>query len=411
MTTRAYLRNFQNKLQLKAEMERIGVDLAGLDIMAPKGIHHTVILKDVDPRAANIIKQEFLSKGGEAALAYHCLSNMDKCSDMVLMATERQYRIIIQKFRKQPFGLAGLATELEMILDNLSISRKFEIPCGASTLNIGPRTLIMGILNVTPDSFSDGGRFLNLNKAVAQGIKMADDGADIIDIGGESTRPGSARISVDEELKRVIPAIEALSRKVKVPISIDTSKPEVAWAAIEAGACMINDVTGLSDPKMIKLAVEKNVPVVIMHMLGHPGTMQKDPQYVDVVDDIIEFFRERVVMLEEHGIRREQIIIDPGIGFGKTLEHNLEILRRLGEFRVLGLPILVGSSRKSFIGKLQGTGTETGQGTGMGADERLEGSLATAVISAHKGANIVRVHDVRETKQALLVSDAISKQS
>ncbi len=296
MTTRAYLRNFHTKLQIKAQMKTIGVDPAGLDIMAPKGIHHTMILKDVDPRAANIIKQEFLSKGAEAALAYHCLSDLDKCSDMVLMATERQYRIIIQKFQKQPFGLAGLAAELEQILDNLSISRGFEISCGDRILKTGSRTLIMGILNVTPDSFSDG--YPDLEGAVAHGIKMAEGGAGIIDIGGESTRPGSVSVSIDEELDRVIPVIKALAEKIDIPISIDTSKPEVARAAIEAGASMINDVTGLSDLEMVKLVVEKKVPVVIMHMLEDPGTMQEDPQYDDVVDDIIEFFRERVAMAE-----------------------------------------------------------------------------------------------------------------
>ena len=395
MTARAYLRNFQTKGQIKAEMQRIGVDPEGLDIMAPKGIHHTILLKEVNSRAANIIKQEFLSKDGEAALAYHCLSDLDKCSDMILMATERQYRAIIRKFRKQPFGLAGLAVELELILNNLSISREIEIQCGGKTLNADARTLIMGILNVTPDSFSDG--YSDLEGAVAHGVRMAEEGADIIDVGGESTRPGSTPVSLDEELSRVIPVIESLAKKIDIPISIDTSKPEVARAAIEAGATMINDVTGLSNPDMASLTAEKKVPVIIMHMQGDPGTMQSNPQYDDVVDDIIEFFRNRMIMAEEHGLERNQIIIDPGIGFGKTLEHNLEILRRLGELRVLGLPILVGTSRKSFIGKLQGTEV----------DERLEGSLAASVISAQKGAHIVRVHDVREIRKALLVSDAI----
>ena len=395
MTARAYLRNFQTKSQIKAEMQRIGVDPEGLEIMAPKGVHHTILLKEVNSRAANIIKQEFLSKDGEAALAYHCLSDLDKCSDMILMATERQYRAIIRKFRKQPFGLAGLATELELILNNLSISREIEIQCVGKTLNADGHTLIMGILNVTPDSFSDGNS--DLEVAVAHGVRMAEEGADIIDVGGESTRPGSAPVSLDEELSRVIPVIESLAKKIDIPISIDTSKPEVARAAIEAGATMINDVTGLSNPDMASLAAEKKVPVIIMHMQGDPGTMQSNPQYDDVVDDIIEFFRNRMIMAEEHGLERNQIIIDPGFGFGKTLEHNLEILRRLGELRILGLPILAGTSRKSFIGKLQGTEV----------DERLEGSLAASVISAQKGAHIVRVHDVREIRKALLVSDAI----
>ena len=227
---------------------------------------------------------------------------------------------------------------------------------------------------------------------------MAETGADIIDVGGESTRPGSAPVSAEEEIERVVPVIKELRSKINIPISIDTSKPEVARAALEAGAGIINDVTGLADDNMARLAAEKGVPVIIMHMQGNPRTMQDEPDYDDVVDDIIDYFKERIAIAEEHGMARPSIIIDPGIGFGKTLEHNLEIIRRLAEFKILGLPIMVGPSRKSFIGKIQGAN----------ADGRLEGSLAAAIVSAMKGADIVRVHDVKETRLALQIADAIS---
>ncbi len=397
MTSRVYVRNFDDPRQIEAEMNRIGVDIGGVDVMVPKGRFFTFILRDIDPRAANIIKQEFLSKGGEAALAYHCLSDLDKCSDMLLMATEKQYNIIISKFQKQPFGLKDIAVQLETAMANLDCPRDFSISCGNKIFKIGGHTWIMGVLNVTPDSFSDGGKFSNVEEAVAHGMRMAEEGADIIDIGGESTRPGSASISVDEELGRVIPVIEELVKITEIPISIDTSKPEVAEAGIDAGASMINDITGLADERMMKLAAERDVPVVIMHMSGTPTDMQKDPNYDDVVYDIIDIFMERVARAVEQGVSRNNIIIDPGIGFGKTLDHNLQILKRLSEFKILGLPILVGASRKSFIGKLQGTDE----------DERLEGSVAAAIISAMNGADIVRVHDVKETKMALLVGDAI----
>ncbi len=397
MTSRVYVRNFDNPRQIEAEMKRIGVDVGGLDVMVPKGRFFTFVLRDIDPRAANIIKQEFLSKGGEAALAYHCLSDLGKCSDMLLMATEKQYSFIISKFQKQPFGLKDIAVHIETALANIDCPGGSAISCDDKIFKLEGQTWIMGILNVTPDSFSDGGQFSSIGEAVGCAIRMAEEGADMIDIGGESTRPGSAPITIEEELSRVIPVIEGLVKIINVPISIDTSKPEVAKAALDAGASMINDVTGLADDRMIKLAVERNVPVIIMHMSGTPDNMQDEPIYDDVVFDIIDFFRQRIAKAMDQGISKDNIIIDPGIGFGKTLDHNLLILKRLSEFKMLGLPILVGASRKSFIGKLQGTDE----------DERLEGSVAAAVISAMNGADIIRVHDVKETKLALLIGDAI----
>jgi dihydropteroate synthase len=256
----------------------------------------------------------------------------------------------------------------------------------------------MGVLNVTPDSFSDGGNFFDTESAVAHARQMAEDGADCIDVGGESTRPGSDPVSEEEELRRVIPVIEGLKGDITIPISIDTYKPRVAREALQAGASIINDVTGLTNPEMLAVAADAHVPVVVMHMQGQPKTMQENPVYGDVVADIMSFFRERIAHAKDAGVG--DLILDPGIGFGKTLEHNLTILKRLGEFSTLGFPILVGASRKSFIGTLTGN---------LPASERLEGTLAASVIAVAYGASWVRVHDVKAHARALAVADAITR--
>jgi len=256
------------------------------------------------------------------------------------------------------------------------------------------KTKIMGILNVTPDSFSDGGLFVDVNKAVEHAKQMIKDGADIIDVGGESSRPGSDPITIEEELKRVKPVIDQL-KEIDVPISIDTYKPEVAEECIKAGASIINDITGLGSDKMIEVAVKYKVPVIIMHMLGNPKTMQQEIFYNDIIEDIKNFLKEKVGIARKAGIKG--ILIDPGIGFGKTTEHNLLILKKLGEFKSLGCPISVGPSRKSFIGNI----------TGLPVDERVEGTIAAVTIAIMNGADIVRVHDVKECKRAIQIADAI----
>src|SRR3954451_7832433 len=255
----------------------------------------------------------------------------------------------------------------------------------------------MGIVNVTPDSFSDGGEFLDPERAISHGRELADEGADILDIGGESTRPGAEAVDAGAELLRVQPVIEALAPEAG-PISIDTSKAVVAEAALDAGATMVNDVTALrSDPDLAAVCAETGCEVVLMHMLGDPRTMQDNPVYEDVVDDVKAFLSERIEFATARGVGEERIWIDPGIGFGKTVDHNLELLRRLGEFRDLGRPIVVGTSRKSFIGQI----------TGREVDDRLGGTLATNVLAVRAGADMIRVHDVSETRQALKVADAI----
>jgi dihydropteroate synthase len=266
---------------------------------------------------------------------------------------------------------------------------------------LGSRTLIMGVLNVTPDSFSDGGRYTSVEAAAAHASRLAEEGADIIDIGGESTRPGADPVSLEEELRRVIPVVEAVRAELpEICISVDTYKAKVAEEALRAGADMINDVSALRfDPDMVRVAAEAGAPIVLMHMLGTPKTMQQDPTYDDVVGEISAFLGERISWAVSQGIERERIIIDPGIGFGKRPEHNTEILRRLGELKALGRPILLGTSRKSFLGAL----------TKRPVEERLEETIASVVIGALHGADIVRVHDVGAVKYALTVADAIRR--
>lgn len=259
------------------------------------------------------------------------------------------------------------------------------------------RAKVMGVVNVTPDSFSDGGEFLDPERAIARGRELAAEGADILDIGGESTRPGAHAVDAGEELVRVRPVVEALAPAV-IPISIDTSKAVVAEAALDAGASMVNDVTALrSDPELAEVCAEAGCGVVLMHMLGDPRTMQENPVYDDVVDDIKAFLSERIEYAVSQGIAEERIWVDPGIGFGKTIEHNLELHRRLGEFAELGRPIAFGSSRKSFIGKL--TGTEV--------DQRLGGTIASNVVAFANGARMLRVHDAAPMREALTVAEAI----
>jgi dihydropteroate synthase len=259
------------------------------------------------------------------------------------------------------------------------------------------KPVIMGILNVTPDSFSDGGHFFSQQDALRQAMRMIADGADIIDVGGESTRPGAQPVSVAEELERVVPIIELIRNETDTPVSVDTSKAEVMKAAVAAGASMINDVAALAEEGALSMAAELQVPVCLMHMQGKPRTMQKAPQYNDgVVSEVKRFLAERVGMAVDAGISGSSLIIDPGFGFGKTLQHNYELLNRLSELQSLGLPILVGISRKSMIGNLLNAGME----------ERLPGSLAAAVLAMERGASIFRVHDVAETRQALTVVSA-----
>jgi len=284
--------------------------------------------------------------------------------------------------------------EISQALNSYHGAGGIDVPLPAGRLS-SDGTMIMGVLNVTPNSFSDGGKFANKDEAVRQAFKMADEGAGVIDIGGESTRPYSKEVRPEEELSRVEPVLRELVPGLNVPISIDTRHPKVAERAMSLGASIINDVSGLSDARMVEVAVKSGAAVVAMHMQGDPTTMQVSPYYEDVVGDICLFLKKRMDAAAERGLDGSRIILDPGMGFGKTTEHNLEILRRLREFRCLGRPLLVGSSRKAFVRKLSG---ENGL---------LEGSISAAVLAAWNGASIVRVHDVAETKAAMRLADAV----
>jgi dihydropteroate synthase len=282
---------------------------------------------------------------------------------------------------------------------NAFVSRRgWMLPTRSGEVDMKRRTALMGVLNVTPDSFSDGGNYLDADKAIAHGLELVAHGADIVDIGGESSRPGAAPVSAREEMERVLPVLRALRRAVSIPISIDTYKAQVARAALDEGADIVNDISALrSDPGMVSLVVAEKAPVVLMHMQGSPRTMQVSPHYENVVEEVKTFLLERVRYAVEAGGEPARILIDPGIGFGKSLGHNLALLRDLPALASLGHPLLVGPSRKTFIGKVLGVGPE----------DRLEGTLAAVAAAVLGGANMIRVHDVKEARRAVQIADAL----
>jgi dihydropteroate synthase len=386
-------------------MQDIKVDNYGIKIMVPKGITHLVRLSSLSCIAANILKQEMLSLGGDVAVARDTLTGRIKKTDCLLMGSLSQFNRLNQKLDKQPFGLNRLSAELSVLLTNYQ-RNNFSIDLGRYKLNLNRHACIMGILNLTPDSFSGDGlyrpqcslnRIMLLSNILRRAEQMVKDGADVLDLGGESTRPGARAVSLKDELERTIPVIKLLSKKINVPISIDTRKPEVARQALDNGVSIVNDITGLKSREMLRVAAKYKAAVVVMHMQGGPRTMQKNPSYDSLIDEIIEYLNKAICRALDAGIDKGKIIVDPGIGFGKTLEHNLEILNRLKEFKALGKPILVGPSRKSFIGKILNVDP------GM----RISGTISSCVLALKNGANLVRVHDVLEVKQALMVGEAI----
>lgn len=386
--------------EIRREIQRIGATIYGTRIMTPKGLHYLVRVEGIRTPAANIMKQEMLSLGGEVATARETLTLEMERTTVLVMGTKKQLEEFLKKLSIQPFGLKRASEEIRRAIDNYEFEGRRCIDCAGREITLGQRTLIMGVLNVTPDSFSDGGRFFKLDDAVAHAERMAEDGADIIDVGGESSRPGADPVDEEEEKRRVIPVIKEISRRIDLPISIDTYKPSVAEEAIDSGASIINDITALRDPEMVDLAARGKVGVVLMHMKGTPKTMQVSPEYDDLISEIYSFLDERIEVALQGGVDRDRIMIDPGIGFGKRYEDNLEILRRLREFKSLGCPILIGTSRKSFIGKTLGD---------LPVEERLEGTAATVAISIANGADVVRVHDVKQMKRVAAMTDAICR--
>jgi dihydropteroate synthase len=315
----------------RKELEKIGVDSYGIRLMTPKALFFAVKLEKIRPQAANILKQEALSLGAEAAISRRVIDLKIEKSDALLIGTEKQYRLLVKKLKKQPFNLAEIAEELKNLLANFK-RKRWKIECGKYTLRLGRKTLIIGILNVTPDSFADGGRYDTLDSAFLQAERIAEEGADVIDVGGESTRPGAGPVPLKEELRRTIPVIKRLVKRINLPISIDTYKSRVAREALDSGASLVNDISALRlDEGMSQVVSKYKAPLILMHMQGRPRNMQKNPKYGDVVGEIISFLRERIAFAKEKGIDGERIIIDPGIGFGKKTKHNLEILNKLSE--------------------------------------------------------------------------------
>lgn len=381
--------------EITEEMRRVGVSEEGIERLLPKASSLLVKITNVPYPLANIIKQEMLSLGGDCAVSRETVKGGEGTTSCLIMATEKQFLSLLSYLGEQPFSLAKeIASRMKEVWRNFK-KQRWTIPCPRHPLIIEKRALIMGILNITPDSFYDGGRFLEVERALSRAEEMVEEGADIIDVGGESTRPGAMPVSLEEEAGRVLPVIRELAKRISVPICVDTYKAEVARRAIEEGAEMVNDISAMRfDPEMTEVVREKKVPIVLMHMKGTPKDMQDNPYYEDVMEEIYEFLQGRVEEAVKQGIDKEQIIIDPGIGFGKRLVDNLEIIRRLEEFKGLGAPILVGPSRKRFIGEILG---------GLPPEERLEGTLGVVAICALKGANIIRVHDIKEARRVVEV--------
>ena len=379
------------------EILSIGSDRVGVELMSPKAVNQAIKLKGISPTAANIIKQEMLSFGAEAATAYGAINHSVGETDLLVFGTLRQFELLVDKLKLHQFGLPRLAEGIELMIRRYG-STPDPLRVKDRVLDFGHRTYIMGVLNVTPDSFSDGDKFMDADRAAAHARQMLADGADIVDVGGESTRPGSSPVPAEEEKKRVLPVIERLAGEADAIVSVDTTKAEVAEAAIRAGASMVNDVSGLRfDPAMADLIADRGVPVCIMHIQGTPKNMQRRPVYRDLMGEIIDYLEEGLAIAEKAGILHEKIIVDPGIGFGKTAEHNLEILKRLKELKVLGRPIFVGTSRKSLIGNV----------LNLPVEERLEGTAATVAVSIANGADMIRVHDVKSMARVARMTDAI----
>lgn len=380
----------------RSEMERIGVDPAGIRIMTPKQFHYNLKIEGLTPAQANIIKQDMLSIGGEAAVAKGAASCSVDSSGAILSGTLKQFNILTEKLMRQSLGLSRAAGAIDDVIANIR-KEDFIFKSRTREWSLGKRTIIMGILNVTPDSFSDGGKFFDKGMAIERAFEMIEEGADWIDIGGESTRPGAKPVTATDEIKRVVPVIEALATK-GATVSVDTTKVDVAKAAIEAGAEIVNDVSALTmDKDMAAVCASMGAPVILMHMRGTPATMQLDTAYKDLIGEVYDYLAERVEAAVSAGIGRDKIIIDPGIGFGKSGEGNLELIKNLAEFRSMGLPILIGASRKSFIGKTIGAAME----------DRVTGTLAAHTVALMNGANILRVHDVRQARKAADMTDAI----
>jgi len=386
--------------QVRCQLEAIQVDPCGINLMTDKALHVNILLERVPCVAANILKQEMLTLGGDAAVARGTVACSIDHSDVLLMGTRKQLAQLVVRLPRQPFGLKGLAAELECVLAARCAPRDL-VGCHCRLDMSRPQ--VMSIINVTPDSFYDGGVCGTLDGVLRQAEKQVAEGADLFDVGGESTRPGAALVSADVELDRVVPVVEALKKRFDLPISVDTNKAVVAEAVLDSGADFINDISGLTfDADMAAVVAKKQAGVFVMHTRGGPETMQKDTAYDDLLSEVIGSLRHSVDLAHEAGVSDEKISVDPGIGFGKSVAGNLQLLRRLDEIAALGYPVLIGTSRKSFIGKVLDQPVP---------QQRLYGSLASVAVAAQNGAHLFRVHDVAATRQTVDLAWAINQET
>ena len=376
-----------------------GADPASLPYMVPKLTHKNLLLEGVRPFAANILKQNMLSLGGDVAVHRNVISGKVDSSNCLLMGDLRHYKRLVEKIKSQP-GLEAIAEVIEeQIFHEI---KGLALTLCSNNYSWDSIPISMGILNITPDSFSDGGLWYDPYRALDHALEMVEQGADILDVGGESSRPGAESIDAREETARVVPIIEKIASRVNIPISIDTRNAETAEAALGAGACMINDVSALShDPHMLGIAKEAGAGIILMHMRGTPGTMQNNTGYLDIFHEIYSFLDDKIKQCLEAGIDRKSILVDPGIGFGKDLKGNLSLIRRISEFRSLRVPVVLGHSRKSFIGSV----------LDASVDQRQEGTDAVSSWAIIQGVDVLRVHDIQRTgrikKMILAVKDLV----
>ncbi len=377
------------------EISRIGADPGTWARLRKKCRILSFSTGPYSPPAASILKQCMLSGGGDAIVARDVITCGCRETEVLLVGTEKQIRSACLSMRGQPFGLGELAAGLEAALETPPLPATLSL--GDTVLEYGEYPLIMGILNVTPDSFSDGGSHLATGAALEHALRMKQEGASLIDVGGESTRPGSLPVSGEEQIERIVPVIRSIRSETDIPVSVDTTSHEVAAAALDAGAVMVNDISALGDPDMPGLVASAGVPVVLMHMLGFPETMQDDPGYGNVFDEVLGFLEERVSVAVQNGIPRERVLVDPGIGFGKKPTHNIVLLNRLHDLRNTGCRTMLGHSRKSFLGSI------------TGEDDPSARDVYTHVVSAliRRSVDVLRVHDVGGTVKSLRVAEAL----
>lgn len=389
-----------NKNSFPEELKKIEVHEGSLNIFMNKNSIMPLKIFNVLSPAANIIKQEMMALGGDCAVSTYCVNCKRETSDIILLGTNRQYKKLLEKLKYMTFfKIQEIKDELENYINN---HKKLKTVLRDGREINYENLKVMGIINCTPDSFYEGSRKSSVEEALKTAEKMLKDGAEILDIGGESTRPGSDPVSEEEEIKRVVLVIKEIKNKFKdVIISIDTYRANTARAAIEAGADIVNDISAMTyDENMVNVVKEYNVPVILMHVKGKPKDMQIDPVYKDLMKEIHLYFNERIEYCESHGITEDKIILDPGIGFGKTVEHNLKLMNRIEELKSFNLPVLLAASRKATIGKVLGD---------LHTEERLEGTIALSCLAVDAELQMVRVHDVKENTRAIRMLEAVRR--